>query len=164
VTTVDFLGERTKERDRFELELGDAFDVKASIVLLILTFLGTISATMLLAEGLTRIAKLAQIPVIASIVISGVFCVAGLWPKDYLLDDLPEAYAKWLAGLQGTDSEKVEKAVDLSIQLANGRIKHNHALNIIKAWSLNGAFWSMSIALFIEMGAIAYLAFAIRPS
>lgn len=72
-TTADFLGERTRERDRFELALGDAFDVKASIVLLILTFLGTISATLLMADGLTRIAKLAQIPVIASIAISGVF-------------------------------------------------------------------------------------------
>jgi hypothetical protein len=68
MTTSGFIGERTRERDRFELELGDAFDVKASIVLFILTFLGTISATMLLADGATRMAKLAQIPVIASVV------------------------------------------------------------------------------------------------
>jgi hypothetical protein len=67
MTTNEFLEERTRERDRFELELGDAFDVKASIVLLILTFLGTISATMLTAESVTRIPKLAQIPVIAAI-------------------------------------------------------------------------------------------------
>jgi hypothetical protein len=50
--TNEFLGERTRKRDRFELELGDTFDVKASIVLLILTFLGTISATMLTADKL----------------------------------------------------------------------------------------------------------------
>jgi hypothetical protein len=77
MTTNEFLGERTRERDRFELDLGDAFDVKASIVLMILTFLGT---------------------------------------------------------------------------------------NRTKAWSLNGAFWFMALALFVELGVLAYIAFAIRPS
>lgn len=164
MTTNEFLGERARERDRFELELGDAFDVKASIVLLILTFLGTISATMLTAESLTRIPKLAQIPVIAAIVISGVFCVACLWPKDYLLDDLPTAYANWLANLEESDSARLEGITNLSLELANGRITHNHALNKTKAWALNGAFWFMAVALFVELGAIAYIAFAIRPS
>ncbi len=164
MTTNEFIVERTRERDRFELELGDAFDVKASIVLVILTFLGTISATMLLADGLTRMAKLAQIPVIASVAISGIFCVACLWPKDYLLDDLPEKYADWLAGLGESESERLESLTSLSVKLANGRITHNHALNKTKTWSLNGAFWSMSVALFVELGAIAYIAFAIHLS
>jgi hypothetical protein len=164
MTTNEFLGERTRERDRFELDLGDTFDVKASIVLLILTFLGTISATMLTADRLAAAAKLAQIPVIASIVISGIFCVACLWPKDYLFDDLPEAYANWLADLGESDSEQLEGVISLSLELANGRIIHNHALNKTKAWSLNGAFWFMALALFIELGALAYLAFASRPS
>jgi uncharacterized membrane protein len=81
-----------------------------------------------------------------------------------LLDDLPETYANRLAGLQRSESEKLEKVISLSLQLANGRINHNHALNKTKAWSLNGAFWSMPVELFVEMGAIAYIAFAIRPS
>ncbi len=99
MTTIDFILEKTKERDRFELELSDTFDVKASIVLLILTFLGTISATILTADRLAQMAKLAQFPVIAGVVISGIFCVACLWPKVYLLDDLPETYSKSLPGL-----------------------------------------------------------------
>jgi len=164
MTTIEFLGERTRERDRFELDLGDTFDVKASIVLLILTFLGTISATMLTADKLTTVPKLAQIPVIAAIVISGIFCVACLWPKDYLFDDLPETYANWLADLGESDSEQLEGVTSLSLELANGRITHNHALNKTKAWSLNGAFWFMALALFVELGTLAYLAFAIRPS
>jgi hypothetical protein len=163
MTTNEFLGERTRERDRFELDLGDTFDVKASIVLLILTFLGTISATVLTADKPTTFPKLAQIPVIASVVISGIFCVACLWPKDYLFDDLPETYANWLDDLGESDSERLAGVTSLSLELANGRITHNHALNKTKAWSLNGAFWSMSVALFVELGAIAYLAFAIRP-
>jgi hypothetical protein len=75
MTVPDFLAERARERDRFELDLSDTFDVKASIVLLILTFLGTISAMLVLAENLGKMAKILQIPVIAAIVISGVFCV-----------------------------------------------------------------------------------------
>jgi hypothetical protein len=164
MTTKEFLGERARERDRFELDLGDAFDVKASIVLLILTFLGTISATILTADKVTAVPKLAQIPVIAATVISGIFCVACLWPKDYLFDDLPETYTNWLGGLGESDSEQLEGVTNLSLELANGRISHNHALNRTKAWSLNGAFWFMASALFIELGAIAYMAFAIRPS
>jgi hypothetical protein len=171
MTTNEFLGERTRERDRFELELSDAFDVKASIVLLILTFLGTISTTILTTESLTRIPKLAQIPVIAFIVISVIFCVAGLWPKDYLLDDLPETYSKWLAGVEGSESDRLESITRLSLDLANRRIAHNHALNKAKTRSLNSAFWSMLaalfamlVALFVELGAIACMPLAIRPS
>jgi len=164
MTTIEFLGERTRERDRFELDLGDTFDVKASIVLLILTFLGTISATMLTADKLTAVPKPAQIPVIAATVISGIFCVACLWPKDYLFDDLPETYANWLVDLGESDAEQLKGVTNLSLELANGRITHNHALNKTKAWSLNGAFWFMALALFVELGTLAYLAFAIRPS
>jgi hypothetical protein len=164
MTTNDFLGEKTKERDRFELELGDTFDVKASIVLLILTFLGTISATMLTADKVSAVPKLAQIPVIAATVISGILCVACLWPKDYLFDDLPETYTNWLVDLGDSESERLEGVVRLSLELANTRIIHNHALNKTKASSLNGAFWTMSVALFVELGAIGYIAFAIRPS
>jgi hypothetical protein len=54
MSTNDFIVDKTKERDRFELELSDTFDVKASIVLLILTFLGTIAATILTADKSPR--------------------------------------------------------------------------------------------------------------
>jgi hypothetical protein len=69
----DFIAEKAKDRDRFELELSDTFDVKASIVLLILTFLGTLSATLLTVERLPAPVKLAQIPVIAGLVIREYF-------------------------------------------------------------------------------------------
>lgn len=164
MTTIEFLGERTRERDRFELDLGDTFDVKASIVLLILTFLGTIAATMLTADSVTKIPRLAQIPVIACVAISGVFCVACLWPKNYLIDDLLEAYANWIASLGESDAEQLEYLARLTLQRANGRIKRNHALNLTKASALNGAFWSMTIGLFAELSVITYVAFAIRPS
>jgi hypothetical protein len=164
MTINDFIAEKARERDHFELGLGDTFDVKASIVLLILTFLGTISATILTADKLTLVPKLAQIPVIAFTVISGIFCVACLWPKDYLFDDLPDRYVNWLGNLDGSDAERLEGVVNLNLELANGRISHNHALNKTKAWSLNGAFWSMSVALFVELAAIAYIAFATHPS
>jgi hypothetical protein len=164
VTTEEFIDEKARERDRFELELSDTFDVKASIVLLILTFLGTIAATILTAESLAKTVKLAQIPVIAAIVVSGIFCVASLWPRNYLLDDMPERYTDWLAAQDTSESAKLQSVTRLNIELANRRINHNHALNRTKSWSLNGAFWSMSVGLFVELGAITYIAFAIHPS
>ena len=90
MTPEEFIADKVRERDRFELDLSDAFDVKASFVLLILTFLGTIAAAILTADKLGSPPKVAQIPVVVCVVISGIFCVACLWPKDYLLDDLPE--------------------------------------------------------------------------
>jgi hypothetical protein len=119
---------------------------------------------MLTADKLTAVPKVAQIPVIALIVISGILCVACLWPKDYLFDDLPETYTNWLADLGESDSERLEGVTSLSLEPANGRITHNHALNRTKAWSLNGAFWSIALALFVELGVLVYIAFAIRPS
>jgi hypothetical protein len=160
----DFIAEKAKDRDRFELELSDTFDVKASIVLLILTFLGTLSATLLTVERLPAPVKLAQIPVIAGLVISGIFCVACLWPRTYLIDDLPETYKNSLPEMGNSEDERLEKLVVLSTELANARIVHNHALNETKAWALNGAFWSMTATLFVELGAVIYLGFAIRPS
>src|SRR5277367_4887054 len=103
MTPEEFIADKVKERDRFELDLSDAFDVKASFVLLILTFLGTISAAILTADRLTNPPKVAQIPVVVCVVISGIFCVACLWPKDYLLDDLPETYADWLVSKSEDD-------------------------------------------------------------
>jgi hypothetical protein len=164
MTTGELIGEMARERDRYELDLSDAFDVKASIVLLILTFLGTISATILTADKAALIAKLAQIPVIASVVISGMLCVVCLWPKDYLLDDFPETYSNWAACLGLSDSEQLKTIADLSLQLAHKRIAQNHQLNSSKAWYLNRAFWSLSVGLFAELASVAYIAFATRPS
>jgi hypothetical protein len=164
MTTDEFIWERTKERDRFELDLSDSFDVKASFVLLILTFLGTISATILTADHLTTTPKLAQIPVIVCVVISGIFCVACLWPKEYLLDDLPEKYSEWVASLGEPEADQLVSITDLSLSLAHERIRRNHSLNTTKTWYLNRAFWSMSAGLFAELSAVAYVAFATHPS
>jgi len=97
-------------------------------------------------------------------VVSGIFCVACLWPKDYLLDDLPESYSKWLAGLGESEPDQLQSATELSLDLANQRIRHNHALNKTKTWYLNGAFWSMSAGLFAELGTLVYVAFATHLS
>jgi hypothetical protein len=164
MTMPDFLAERARERDRFELDLSDAFDVKANIVLLILTFLGTISAMIVLAENLGKTAKILQIPVIAVLVVSGLFCLVCLWPKDYLLDDTPEVYMNWANSLAESEAGKLARLTQKSLELANGRIGRNHRLNDTKDWSLNRAFWSMTVAFFFELGAVTYLAFAIRPS
>jgi hypothetical protein len=154
MTANEFIEGKVKERDRFELDLSDAFDVKASFVLLILTFLGTISATILTADKLTNRPKVAQIPVVVCVVISGILCVACLWPKDYLLDDLPETYSDWLA----SQSEDLTSVANLSLELANGRIRHNHDLNKTKTWYLNGAFWSMTAGLFVDLCTLIYIA------
>ncbi len=163
MTTNDFIGDKTRERDRFELELSDTLDVKASIVALVLTFLGTIAATILTADRASTTAKLAQLPVMAGVAVSWIFCVGCLRPKVYLLDDLPETYAKSLASLGQSDDERLERITDLNIELANGRINHNHGLNATKIRALNRAFWSMSVALFVELAAIALLAFCYPP-
>jgi hypothetical protein len=77
-----------------------------------------------------------------------------LWPKVCLLDDLPETYAKSLPRLGQSGAERLQKVTTLSLEPANGRIEHNHALNETKAWALNGSFGSMSIGLLVELGAI----------
>jgi hypothetical protein len=164
MTASEFLEAKANERDRFELELSDAFDVKASIVLLILTFLGTTAATVLTADKIANAPKLAQVPVIALILISGMFCVLSLWPKYYLLDDLPETYIGWLSSLEKPGPEQTETVVELSLELANRRIAHNHVLNETKSWALNRAFWSMALALLVEVAAITLVAFSSRPS
>jgi len=133
MTTKEFLGEKTRP---LRGGIKRRFRGEDQRVLLILTFLGTISATRLTADRLAAKPKLAQIPVIATIVISGIFCLACLWPKDYWFDDLPETHTNWLADLEESNSERLEGITRLSLELANGRIPHNHALNKTKACTI----------------------------
>lgn len=164
MTTNDFIGDKTKERDRFELELSDTLDVKASIVALVLTFLGTIAATILTADRASTTAKLAQFPVIAGVAVSWIFCVVCLRPRVYLLDDLPETYANALPGVGQTESERLERITSISIELANGRIGHNYALNATKTRALNRAFWSCRSRYLSNWAPSLTLRCAIRPS
>jgi hypothetical protein len=164
MTTQEFIQDKVRERDRFELDLSDAFDVKASIVLLILTFLGTISATLLTAEKLSTLAKIWQIPVALLLVISGIYCIACLWPKNYLLDDLPKVYMDWAASLGQSDPQQCESVTERNLTLANDRIQHNHLLNTTKTYYLNRAFHFMTAALIVELAALLYIIFANRPS
>src|SRR5205809_1022571 len=79
----DMLYHKIEERDRLEFSLCDSTDVKASILLLLITFLATLSASLVAEKDLNALGRSGQAVVIVFLAISTVFSVSCLRPRDY---------------------------------------------------------------------------------
>ena len=75
------LRELVADRDRLELSLGDALDVKGSIVLVVITFLATLSGSLLESPGLGRYGRLGQLISIVALAVGGVLAVVSVAPQ-----------------------------------------------------------------------------------
>src|SRR6266403_3603546 len=91
------LAENEKRLDELFFQLGDVLDVKASILLVAISFLGTISALVLAVPDLPNLIKGLQILAVL-LLAGGMFAtVRCLWPRVF---DAPPDRAVWLAYLQ----------------------------------------------------------------
>src|SRR5260370_39212450 len=91
------LAENDKRLDELFFQLGDVLDVKASIILVSISFLGTISALVLAVPGLPYLLRGIQILAVLSLA-GGMFAtVRFLWRRVF---DAPPGTTKWLVHLQ----------------------------------------------------------------
>jgi hypothetical protein len=96
----ELLYQKIAERDRLEFSLCDSTDVKASILLLLITFLAGLAASLLAEKELDTIVRSGQGFVIVFLAVSTLCAVLCLRPRDYSTEKRPQEYEGWLSKLR----------------------------------------------------------------
>src|ERR1700727_2916720 len=89
---VDFLWEEITRLDDAIVDLGDALDVKASIVLVLATLLGAISGPILALHELPPWVKVAHAIAVAGLGFTVICALTALWPSEFTLPPHVEAW------------------------------------------------------------------------
>lgn len=149
------------ERDRLEFSLGDTLDVKSGILLAAITVLGTLTGGLLAISDLAKPLQTAQMISLGLLAIGACFTVWSIWPRSYLMPDMPEVYAGWMRELKEyykDDAERAESEFEIGLTAkANERVERNHGINAMKSRWLFRAFVPTLIALLIDLGTLGYL-------
>ena len=151
--TVGWLYDLSKRKEGYEVTLGDSLDVKASIALVVVAFLGATSGTILTVATLGFYSKLIQVVAIAATGGAGLCGFISLWPKIYWLEDFPQQYLNWAQGMASYHKEQFSHDMLLRKDMheVEVRITKNHTLNVAKSWWLFGAFAFLGLAIVAEI-------------
>lgn len=151
----------TIDRDRMELSLGDTLDVKTGILLAAIAVLGALTSGLLANGSLSKSEEFAQIVSLGMLGVGAFFSVWAIWPRDYLLPELPDAYSKWMSELKRhyqNNPEKADSEFETGIvSKANERIHRNHKINCVKSRWLYRAFVPTFLALLIDLGTLVLM-------
>jgi hypothetical protein len=153
------LQDEAKERDAYQLSLGDILDVKASIALVIITFLADVARGVLVDEHARAFLKILQIFGVFALIGAGVLAILVLMPTDYKLPAPVDEIARWTRTLTGNDSIIYEKFVKGMVQTAHKRTLANYCINLRKSDYLNAAFRLTFLALIVELITLIWLPF-----
>jgi hypothetical protein len=143
-------------------KLGDTIDVKASIGLVVITFLATQSASFL---AVNEPGRWLQMVSAFALSIAGVFALCELWPRTYAIE-AAEAMDGWIKDLR--DYYKDEKNADALIEAAMSdghilrakeRIERNAAINKQKSMLLGWSFRFTALALVLNLSTLLIRAF-----
>src|ERR1700692_3170529 len=154
----ELLYQKIEERDKLEFSLCDSTDVKASVLLLLITFLAGLSASLLAEKGLDIWLRSGQGFVIALLAVSMMLSVLCLMPRDYSTEKPPEEYREWLSKLRTYFDGKPDAETEVFNQFKSGtivktleRISQNYDVNRNKLKYLRGSFWFLIAALGTEL-------------
>jgi len=159
------LWEDTNHLDDLAYSLGDALDVKASIVLVLCTFLGAVSASILALPDLARWVKFVQATAVAGIACAVVFCMGTLWPWEFLAPPRIEDWESFVT--ESAVDHKNQKdgldAVLLELQGARLRVAKKRIATNLKLTTRNGkynqrAIFAIAVVILMEGVTLAWLA------
>jgi type III secretory pathway component EscS len=160
------IAEHEKRLDELFFQLGDVLDVKASIILVVITFLGAISGQVLALRDLPYLIKIIQIVAVLALSEGVVASVISLWPREFYA---PPDAAEWVAYLQELEKyfhdkedgpERVTKEFEQAItQLRRERTAKNRALTRTKSAFNSWAFRGVVIAAVAEASCLIWMAF-----
>lgn len=160
----------TLERDRVEFSLGDTLDVKADIIIAIITILGTLAGTLLSAADIPKWEQIAQLVSIGFLAVSCFCAVLAVIPRQYLMAATPQDLQSWQTSLRKYYAEnpdlsaQIDSVVDENmITLAAARIETNHAINSGKSRWLEISIWPLLAALVIDIGTRSRRSGCLKP-
>jgi hypothetical protein len=135
------------DKDDLAQRLGDTLDAKASMLMVVITFLGTETAYFL-DKHVVGIAHKLQAGSVVFLVLATIATVAELWPRDYLLIE-PESNVtdriaqrrKHYAPYPDAELNVLDALVQTEIGWARARIEENQGKNGRKSSFLNWTFY-----------------------
>jgi hypothetical protein len=162
---ADYVAEEAKRLDEISYQAGDVLDVKASIVLLVVTFLGTLSGQIVSVPDLPPIVKIIQVIAVAALCMSGLLTIAALWPRDFDIPRDPKKLALYVNALVEHFSDK-PKPEDLALQWYEqarvdsviDRITTNRGFASSKSRLNKWAFYAVAASLLAELISLLWLA------
>ena len=164
------ISERLHEQDEREFALGDTFDIKTSIALVIITFLATQSADFLktsLSVSFHRV----QIASVICIVGAGILTLFELFPRKYRLRMAPDKFLQWVDetkkhyGANGEAdpvSSTVERIHNVEIETIKDRIASNSAINEKKSRLMEWSFYFVMAAVILNLSTLIATALVVQ--
>jgi len=162
----DAIAEHERRLDELFFQLGDVLDVKASIILVVITFLGAISGQVLSLKDLPLAITIMQIIAVLSLAVAVFSTVRSLWPRTF---EAPPDSADWIEYLQKLEQHYAGKdgAAELVLKdfqqdmaaTRQERIKKNRALTRNKSGLNEWAFRGTVVAATAEAICLIWLAF-----
>jgi hypothetical protein len=159
---MDFMHGLARQRDAFEVSLGDTLDVKGSILLAAIPIVAALTGYILTVRNIPLCLYVAQVSCSVFLALAGVLVIAELWPRDYYLDAMPESFAAWI---RDTVSESSDDAQTAIVKILEGDIENccegiaiNHKINVTKSRLLNWAFFSLVAAVAVSLGSLFMIA------
>lgn len=163
--TLNAYSDDVRSRDSYELSLGDALDVKVSILLAAITFLAALSGGIIAYSGLPVFFKWLQLGSLAALSAAGVLSLWELWPADYSFPHTPKQWAEWIAKLErhyaGKDDAATlvyRKYVDGVVAMAQERFEANRKINIKKSRLMKKCFLLVATSLGVNLATLWWLA------
>ena len=156
-------------KDDLALKLGDTLDVKASIGLVVVTFLGTQTAY-LLDKHVGGICHWLQSISVAFLVAATIACIVELWPRQYILiepegnvkDRISQLRAHYSQFPDADDSHILAQLTDDEIAWTTIRIAKNQGWNKRKSRWLEWSFYATAGSFVLNLVTIV-LVWLIHP-
>jgi hypothetical protein len=144
-------------KDDLAFKFGDTLDVKASIGMVVITFLATETAY-LLDKHVTGISHMLQAGSVIALVIATITSIVELWPRDYLMVEPEANTASRIAELKEhysqyddkVDGHVLKELTTNEIKWATDRIAANQSKNNSKAKWLEWSYKATAVAFVLN--------------
>jgi len=146
--------EHLQAQDDLEFELGDTFDIKTSIALVVIIFLAAQSGGFL-ASAMPLHWHNIQIASVCCTVIAGLLAMFALWPRNYKLRMEPDGFLGWIKEVNEFFGDDKASAVEFlrttQIEKIQKRFAKNSSVNATKSRFMEWAFYLTMAALILNI-------------
>ena len=115
-TFADHIAEEAKRLDGISYQAGDVLDVKASTVLLAVTFLCTLSGQIVSVPDLRPTIKVIQVVAVAALCLSGLLTICALRPRDFDIPRDPKKLTAYVNALGEISNDKPKQMFGIELQ------------------------------------------------
>ena len=162
---LNAVAEEARRKEDFYWRAGEALDLKASIILLVVTFLGTLSGQLLSLSDLPVPLRVVQLVAVLAVCASGILTLCGLWPRTFATSGDPNEHLKYANELEKyyQGQPNAEDLVERDFEKARtdivlSQIATNEPLATSKSRFNKLAFYPLAVAVLADLASLVWLA------